>query len=199
VNKVFTVNADCVVLDCEDGVAINRKKEARENIRNLYNTDARVQNDSNGKYSVRINSPCSDLACLDLESLFGGTKHVPHTIVMPKTSNLDEVKWLYETIHKNLGGNVKRSLNLIFIMESALGLINLGEIIKNSFDLSARKYENMFNLEGFIFGSDDFCADIGISRTKDSTELTYARQKLVTYCKAYKLKAIDMVHIDFKG
>ncbi len=53
--------------------------------------------------------------------------------------------------------------------------------------------------EGFVFGSDDFCADIGAERTYEASELAFARQKLITYCKAFKLKAIDMVYIDFKG
>ncbi len=42
-------------------------------------------------------------------------------------------------------------------------------------------------------------ADIGAERTADASELAYARQKLVTYCKAFKLKAIDMVYINYKG
>jgi citrate lyase subunit beta-like protein len=41
-------------------------------------------------------------------------------------------------------------------------------------------------------------ADIGAERTQDASELAYARQKLVAHCKAYKLKAIDMVYINFK-
>ncbi len=45
---------------------------------------------------------------------------------------------------------------------------------------------------------DDFVADIGAERTQDASELAYARQKLVAHCKAYKLKAIDMVYINFK-
>ena len=84
-------------------------------------------------------------------------------------------------------------------MESAISLINLNDIIKTALELSSAKYKKKFNLEGFVFGSDDFCADISATRTKDASELIYARQKLVTYCKAYKLKAIDMVYIDFKG
>jgi citrate lyase beta subunit len=31
-----------------------------------------------------------------------------------------------------------------------------------------------------VFGSDDFVADIGATRTKSASELMYARQKMVT-------------------
>lgn len=84
-------------------------------------------------------------------------------------------------------------------MESAESLINLNSIIQTFLELNVKKYKSKFNLEGFVFGSDDYCADIGAERTKDAVELMYPRQKMVAYCKAYKLKAIDMVYIDFKG
>ena len=67
-SKIFSTNADCVVLDCEDGVALNRKIVARDNICNLFSTDQRVQN--NNKYAVRINAPQTDLANEDIKSIF---------------------------------------------------------------------------------------------------------------------------------
>ena len=39
----------------------------------------------------------------------------------------------------------------------------------------------------------------GATRTKDAMELLYARQKVVTVAKAYRIQAIDLVHIDYKG
>lgn len=55
-----------------------------------------------------------------------------------------------------------------------------------------------FILEGIVFGSDDYLANIGGERTKDAKELLYARQKLVLVAKAFQLQAIDLVHIDYK-
>lgn len=54
-------------------------------------------------------------------------------------------------------------------------------------------------MSGMIFGSDDYCADLGICRSNDGIELMYARQKIVATAKAYRLQAVDMVYIDFKG
>lgn len=61
------------------------------------------------------------------------------------------------------------------------------------------KTTGIFQLAGIIFGSDDFCASLGATRTEGSQEIVYARQRLVLIAKAYDLQAIDMVHIDFKG
>lgn len=188
------------MLDCEDGVALNRKDEARRNIRQLYEHESRVQSDPDNRYSVRINAPQSQLAQADIEEIFGAVHHGPRCLFVPKMNTVDDVKWLYESLDKSLRERRDTPhLRMFFYMESATSLIHLNEIIRTGLDLSTKKYRAQFGLEGFVFGSDDYCADIGAERTKDAAELTYARQKVVAYCKAYKLKAIDMVYIDFKG
>ena len=59
--------------------------------------------------------------------------------------------------------------------------------------------KSSFRISGLVFGSDDYCADLGISRSLHADELLYARQKLVTTAKASRLDVIDMVFIDYKG
>lgn len=41
-----------------------------------------------------------------------------------------------------------------------------------------------FKLDGVVFGSDDFCADIGATRSNEGKEVLYARQRFVTCCKS---------------
>jgi citrate lyase subunit beta-like protein len=176
------------VLDIEDGVALNRKQQARENISNLYDTDARVQNDLLGKYTVRINAPLSYLAKEDIKTLFDKKpkKSQPKCLFIPKTNSADDITWLYERLDQAIEtSSSDQQLNLYFYMESALSLVNLKEIIETANRLTNDTYGNRFNLEGFVFGSDDFCADISAARTHDAYELIYARQKLITYCKNY--------------
>ena len=61
-----------MVLDCEDGVASNRKDQARKNIHDLYAGDERVR--GNDQFAVRINGPQTDLAKDDIRSLFNVSK-----------------------------------------------------------------------------------------------------------------------------
>ena len=75
---------------------------------------------------------------------------LPKCIFVPKTNTPDDIKRLYEKLNSK---NYFKSLNLFFYMESATSLINLNDIIKTSIDLSNNKYNNRFNLEGFVFGS----------------------------------------------
>lgn len=39
----------------------------------------------------------------------------------------------------------------------------------------------------------------GATRTNEAKELMFARQYIVTVAKAFKLQAIDLVYIDYKG
>ncbi|XP_014679659.1 PREDICTED: citrate lyase subunit beta-like protein, mitochondrial, partial [Priapulus caudatus] len=128
IENVAKLKVDCAVLDCEDGVAANRKI--------CYKLQVHLQ-----QYNLSV------------------------------------------------------KVNLILYIESAQGLINLREICSKGIDKSAL---GSFQLDGIVFGSDDYIADIGATRTKDASELIYARQKIVTVCKAFRLQAIDLVDIDYK-
>ena len=54
---------------------------------------------------------------------------------------------------------LERKLGLIIFVESAIGLLNLKDVCQKGTELSLRS--RTFQLEGVVFGSDDFCADIG--------------------------------------
>jgi citrate lyase subunit beta-like protein len=189
IQKALTLGADCTVIDCEDGVAVNRKQEARENIRDLLRTT------NKNDLTVRINSVQSNLAFDDLKCIFDA-ENKPTCIFVPKTDEFDQIKWLFEKLDKL--SNSSR-FNLYFYMESAVSLLNLRDLILNSIKLSQDEYSSKYNIEGVVFGSDDYCADIGATRTKDALELSFARQYLVTVCKSFKIQAVDMVFIDYKG
>jgi citrate lyase beta subunit len=72
-------------------------------------------------------------------------------------------------------------------VETARGVLNLKEIA-----------EADRRLEAIIFGGEDYAASIGATRTREATELLYARQAVVAACAANDLQAIDIVYIDFK-
>lgn len=87
-------------------------------------------------------------------------------------------------------------MNLVVFIESAIAMINLVDICKTSRELANK---GRFIPVALVCGSDDLCASIGATRTEDSTEILYARQKLVLVAKAFGLQAIDMGYIQYKG
>lgn len=145
--------------------------------------------------TIRINSIQSgDLFNEDIKHIFDAP-FKPKCVFVPKTDDFDQIRILYEAISAKLTHNDR--IDLFFYMESAISLLNLQNIVDNSIKISNEKYNSKFCLKGVVFGSDDYCADIGCARSEDS--LLYARQHMVTVCKAYRLNPIDMVYIDYKG
>lgn len=65
-----------------------------------------------------------------------------------------------EKLASALGKKKKKheDINLITYVESAKGLLDLRDICSRAIELSEF---HLFNLVGIVFGSDDFCANIG--------------------------------------
>jgi citrate lyase beta subunit len=182
IEKSTTLGVDCICMDMEDGVAITRKVEARAVI-------AQAMKDldfGSSERCIRINSIGSELEAYDLVAALAAH---PDAIVVPKIESAEQVKWVTERIEafeqsSNLHSG---SIRLLVGVETAKGILNLKEIA-----------ESDRRLEAIIFGAEDFAASIGAKRTKDATEVLYARQAVVTACAANDLQAIDMVFIDFR-
>lgn len=190
--KIPTLNVDCAVMDCEDGVALNRKVEARKTITKMLDE---LKFDKT-ECVVRVNAVSSGLMEEDFGEIFTAST-LPQTIMVPKVNSVQELEMIAKTINVALRNrSLETKLGLIIFVESAIGLLNLKDVCQKGTELSLRS--GTFQLEGVVFGSDDFCADIGAKRSTDAAELVYARQKVVTTAKAFRLQAIDMVHIDYK-
>ncbi|XP_052807437.1 citramalyl-CoA lyase, mitochondrial-like [Mya arenaria] len=190
--KIPGLDVDCAVLDCEDGVAANRKVEARETIAGMLDRLKFGRTEC----VVRVNAVSSGLMEEDLRVMFQAT-NLPETVMVPKMNSVQELATVTHTIQTMLKDrDIPHKLSLVLFVESALGLLNLREVCQRATELSLRS--SIFDVDGLVFGSDDYCADIGAKRSVDGSELLYARQKLVTTAKAFRLQAIDMVHIDYK-
>lgn len=190
--KIPKLGVDCAVLECEDGVALNKKAEARENIRMALEELGEV---GGVDLAVRVNSVSSGLLEEDLHVVMSA-KRLPATILLPKTNSVDDIVLFTDCLRSALGDRTQGYCpHLITYVESAEGLMNMKDILRQAETFSR---EGIYHLDGVVFGSDDYCADIGAIRTVDATELTYARQKIVMVAKAYRIQAIDMVFTDFK-
>ncbi|MFZ4617940.1 MAG: HpcH/HpaI aldolase/citrate lyase family protein [Rectinemataceae bacterium] len=186
ITKGTTLGVDCVCLDMEDGVAANRKAEARTVIqaalRDLdFGTSERL---------VRINAMGTGLEEEDLDAVLGSGPGVrPDGIVLPKAESAEEVRHISARIAQAEAryGWKPGGISLIILIETALGLVDMRSI------LTADP-----RLEAVIFGAEDLAGSIGMIRTKGCLELLYARSALVTHAAAFGLQAIDMVHSDFR-
>jgi citrate lyase beta subunit len=182
IEKATTLGVDSICMDMEDGVAANKKDEARAVIAQAM----KELNFGTSERCIRINGVGTGLEKYDLAAALSAN---PDAIVVPKVETAEQVQWVSERIEahelasrKNIG-----SIRLLVGVETAKGILNLKEIA------GAAK-----RLEAIIFGGEDYAASVGAVRTKSAVELLYARQAVVTTCAAYDLQAIDIVFIDFK-
>ena len=181
IEKAPTLGVDSICMDMEDGVAANKKVEARAVIAQAM----KELNFGKSERCIRINSIGSGLEKLDLVATLATN---PDSIVVPKIESADQVKWVSEQMESyELSSNLAiGGIRLLIGVETAKGILNLKEIAE------ADK-----RLEAIIFGAEDYAASIGATRTKEGTEVLYARSAVVTACAANDLQAIDMVYIDF--
>ncbi|XP_068602585.1 citramalyl-CoA lyase, mitochondrial [Brachionichthys hirsutus] len=189
--KLASLDVDCAVLDCEDGVALSKKTEARETIsRMLVELDL-----GRTEKCVRVNSVSSGLAEADLQVILQA-EVLPPAVMLPKVEDTQEVQWFVDRFQNNLKGRpLTEPIRLVTFVETAVGLLNFKAICEEICRLAPQAG---LRHDGVVFGSDDFCASIGATRTEDARELLYARQKVVVTTKAFGLQAIDLVHIDYK-
>lgn len=182
IEKAKTLDVDCVCLDLEDGVAANRKTEAR----NAVARALRELDFGRSERLARINAIGSGLEEEDLTAILPTR---PDGIVVPKLSSADQMRWVSQRIAAFEGseGWSRGSVRLLGMIETARGIIELSHI--SSAD---------DRLEALIFGAEDYAADIGAIRTREGLEVLYARSAVVTCAAAFGLQAIDLLDVDFR-
>jgi len=182
IEKATTLGVDCICMDMEDGTAVSKKAEARV----VISQALKELDFGKSERCIRINSIGSGFEKDDLATAMAAR---PDTIVVPKIETAEQITWVSDQIESyelsnrlNIG-----SIRLLIGLETAKGILNLMEIAE------ADK-----RLEAIIFGAEDYAASVGATRTKEATEVLYARSAVVATCAANDLQAIDMVYIDFK-
>lgn len=173
-------NLDCIIMDIEDGVALNRKTEARTTIQ------AALQEIHFGRAEklVRINPLDSPLAQEDVAATLSPQLD---GYVIPKAESADLIETLAGRLHEveRAQGWPIGGIGLFPIIETARGVVNLAAIAGASPRIRA-----------LMFGAEDLAGSIGTQRSPNMAEVAYARSAVVLYAKAYDRQAIDTPYID---
>lgn len=171
--KAAGSGADSVVLDWEDGVAANRKSEAREaTARALGTVDFGAT-----ERLIRINPVGTGLGEEDLQSL----RHIVlDGVVIPKVEASDEIREVSRAL-------ASKRLPILALIETARGVVNLKEI--------AASHDR---IEALLFGAEDLVGDLGAVRTAEGREALWSRGAVVVTAAAFSLQAIDTVFVDLQ-
>lgn len=180
IQKAIGLGVDCICMDIEDGVAANRKADAR---RTIVEALGRLDFGRTERL-VRINAIGSGLETEDLQAVLPAR---PDGLVIPKVGSAEEIRWVSEQLSaaERQHGWREGEMALLALIETAKGVVNLREIAGAS-----------PRLQALIFGAEDLAGDIGAVRTREGWEIFYARSAVVTHAAAFGLQAIDMVFMD---
>ena len=176
VDKAYTYGADTIMLDLEDAVPQKEKETARDNVKHA------IKKVSRGKQPifVRVNNEREmlefDIAASVCRDLYG--------IVLPKAEDIETLKkvdvylqW-WEQKNNLHPGHIKVAL----LVETAKGILCLEQLIAAS-----------TRIESILFGSEDFCSDLGVQNIPGGQPLWYALSKIVLCCKANHLHPIGVM------
>src|SRR5512138_3943406 len=123
IQKGITLGVDAIVMDLEDGVALNRKAEARATIATALSD----LNFGRSESVVRINPIGSGLEQADLDAVL---TQRPASVLLPKVERAAQIHWLVERI-------ADPSIRVLALIETARGVVNLREIAAASDRLDA--------------------------------------------------------------
>jgi len=194
-SKAVAMPADEIMLDLEDGVALEEKEDARAKIiRSLvdYDWGGRVR-------AYRINGLATPFAYRDIIEVVEEAGTSIDVVVIPKVEKAADVQFvdlLVSQIELRMG--MKKRIALEASIETALGMLNVREIAFAS-----------PRLEALVFGVADYGASLtmpsgGLSGHGDAEEQYpghrwhFPLSRVVMAAKAAGLAAIDAPYGDFK-
>ena len=181
VEKCITIGADAVILDLEDAVATAEKTATRPLVAEALGRPRPC------KGYVRVNA-------LSTQWCHGDFLAVVATgvdgIVLPKVesaSDLHTAEWLLKGLERERG-LPEGGIDLMPIVETGLGLSNLAAIARSG-----------SRVKRIAFGAGDFTLDLGITWSRDETELLAYRAAFVVESRAAGLEPpIDTVWADLQ-
>ena len=169
VDKAVNSDADAVIIDLEDAVALGEKEEARPLVRE------KILEHVDRKIIVRVNAMHTQFFQGDLNEVI-----VPGLgcIIVPKVEQVDHIHEInnHLLLTEREKGLPSGTISIIPLIESAKAMQNIFQIVSEKTD--------PIRLFTVAFGSADYTLDMGIEMTKEATELLYPRSRISIACRA---------------
>jgi citrate lyase subunit beta/citryl-CoA lyase len=167
--------ADVLVFDLEDAVAPGAKAAARESVRSVL---AAADFDPAAEVVVRVNP--GEAGAADVRTVLGDADARVDAVMVPKVAGADDVAAVAD-----LCADAGRPLPVFALLESAAGV------------LAAEAVAAAEPTTALVFGAEDLAADVGATRTREGTEVLYAREHVVLAAAAAGVDAIDTLYTAF--
>lgn len=178
IKKAIVSDADCIILDLEDAVALAEKEKARVAVK-----ESLIRFSKEKEVFVRIND-CEtsfweeDLICAVVNGAAG--------VVVPKSESEQNIRLVCQKVREATTES-SSTFQVIPLIETAKGV---------QFAYAIAAADEM--ISKMAFGSIDFSLDIGCELSASGMELLFARSQIVIASRAAGIGApIDTVFADF--
>jgi len=189
VDKALSLDADVVIVDLEDSVAIAEKAATRKSVAGALSRPRR------GRGYARVNAPSTAFCYGDLvETIHKGVDGV----VLPKVesaADLHAIDWLIWNLERERG-IAEGSIDLMPQIETAAGVQRIDRVLQAR---SLRPYKGPWRVKRVAFGAADYAHELQLTVGLEETELAEARSRVVLASRAAGLEGpIDSPWFHFK-
>ncbi len=189
-DKGLASGADALILDLEDSVAFDRKREARATTLSFLAAAGALT--TRPRLFVRVNGLETGLADADLDALIGGR---PDAIVLPKAAGGPSV------VH--LDAKLAAREAIAGLPEGAIGILPIATETAAALFLAGTYADASPRLCGLTWGAEDLSADLGAETNRDAGRrftdpFCLARTLCLAAAAAAKVMAVDTVFVDFR-
>jgi citrate lyase subunit beta/citryl-CoA lyase len=173
VDKAVITNADAVIIDLEDAVALTEKEASRSEVRD------KILEHAERKIIVRVNSLDSPFFQGDLAEVITGNLA---GLMIPKVESADHVREINEHLLKveKEKGMAQGAVSIIPLIESAGAVQNIFRIVTVRTEPS--------RIYCVAFGAADYTLDMGIEITREGSELSYPRARIAVASRAARIE-----------
>ena len=173
---------DCLLFDLEDAVRYDEKDAARD----LLAEAIRSLNFGDIEIFARINPLYTEFGEDDVRALVPAGLRRMRLPMCEKVEQVKELDALLTELEREHGIE-EGSCQIQCSLETPLGVWNALELATASPRVTT-----------ISFGAEDYTRLLGVDRTKDASELQFARQRVANAASIAKVDAIDTVWADFK-
>lgn len=190
-DKGLTSGADALIVDLEDSISTDRKKEARETAARFLN--AAEQNAGRPRLLVRVNGIETGLTDADLDAVVPGK---PDAIMLPKAVGGPSV------IH--LDAKLAAREAMFGLPEGGIAIIALATETAAALFVTGSYAGASARLKGLTWGAEDLSAELGAEANRDGNgnfldPYRLARSLCLAGAAAAQVQAIDTVYVDFRN
>lgn len=181
IEKSSTINADWIVFDLEDSVAVEAKALAREALIEAFRHGKIV----NKRSVIRCNAVDTEEISADVKAI---ADCLPNAVLIPKVESTDTVRQFCKIAED---ADLNQRISSWFMIETANGIAQLADIIHSAKSMN-------WLLTTLVVGHNDIASETGVSLDLDRKYMIPWLMQIVLHARANDLQVLDSVWNNFK-